>query len=72
MLNAVMSASGLLACAAACVAVRLGLVRSPVRVFAPGGVLRVNVAADFAVTLEGSVDEVARGRFSDAFVRSLV
>ena len=66
------SASGTSACAAACAAVRRGLVRSPVAVHSPGGVLRVVVAPDFAVTLDGSVDEVARGRFSDAFVRSLV
>ncbi|MBW2266935.1 MAG: diaminopimelate epimerase [Deltaproteobacteria bacterium] len=67
----VTSASGTSACAAACAAVRRGLVRSPVSVFAPGGVLRVTVAADFSVTLEGPVDEVARGRLSAGFVRSL-
>ena len=65
------AASGTSACAAACAAVRRGLVKSPVRVRAPGGTLTVTVAEDFAVTLEGPVEEVARGRLSDAFVRSL-
>lgn len=62
-------ASGTSACAAACAAVRLGLVRSPVRVRSPGGVLRVEVDAGFEVTLDGPVEEVARGRLSAAFAR---
>ena len=65
------AASGTSACAAACAAVRRGLVKSPVRVRAPGGTLRVRVADDFAVTLEGPMAEIARGRLSDSFVRSL-
>lgn len=65
------AASGTSACAAACAGVRLGLVASPVRVRAPGGVLRVSVDANFSVVLEGPVAEVARGRLSDAFVRRL-
>ena len=64
-------ASGSSACAAACAAVRLGLVRSPVEVRMPGGALRVGVGADYDVTLDGPVAEVARGSFSPAFVRSL-
>ena len=66
------SDNGSAAGAAAWAAVRGGWGGSPVAVHAPGGVWRVVVATDFAVTLDGSVDEVARGRFSDAFVRSLV
>lgn len=65
------AASGTSACAAASAALRRGVVKSPVRVLAPGGALTVAVGEDFAVTLEGPVDEVARGRLSDAFVRSL-
>lgn len=65
------SASGTSAAAAAAAAVRRGLVRSPVRVRAPGGELRVEVAEGFELMLEGPVKEVARGRFSPAFIRSL-
>jgi diaminopimelate epimerase len=64
-------ASGSSACAVACAAVRLGLVRSPVEVRMQGGALRVRVAADYEVTLDGPVAEVARGRLSPAFVRAL-
>lgn len=65
------AASGTSACAAASAAVRRGLVQSPVRVRAPGGTLVVAVGDDLDVTLEGPVEEVARGRLSDAFVRTL-
>jgi diaminopimelate epimerase len=65
------AASGTSACAAAAAAVRRGLVKSPVRVRAPGGTLTVTVGEDFAITLDGPVEEVARGRLSDAFARSL-
>jgi diaminopimelate epimerase len=65
------SASGSSACAAACAAIRLGLVSSPVAVRAPGGVLRVGVSDRFEVALEGAVDEVASGALAPAFVRSL-
>jgi diaminopimelate epimerase len=36
-----------------------------------GGALRVEVGADYAVTLDGPVAEVARGRFSPEFLRAL-
>jgi diaminopimelate epimerase len=65
------AASGSSACAAACAGVRLGLVASPVRVRAPGGVLAVTVGPDFGVALAGPMAEVARGRLSEAFVRAL-
>lgn len=65
------ASSGTSACAAACAAVRTGLVRSPVTVFAPGGALRVEVTPEFDVKLVGPVAEVARGRLSASFVRSL-
>ena len=64
-------ASGTSACAAACAALRLGLVRSPVRVRAPGGDLRIEIDGAWNVTMQGPVEEVARGRFSPAFVRLL-
>lgn len=65
------AASGSSACAAASAAVRRGLVRSPVRVRAPGGVLRVEVARDWEVVLDGPVSEVARGTLAAQFVRGL-
>ena len=64
-------ASGSSACAAASAAVRLGLVKSPVTVKAPGGNLFIDVGADFALTMKGPVAEVARGTFSPPFIRTL-
>ncbi len=64
-------ASGSSACAAASAAVRLGLVKSPVTVRAPGGNLRIAVGPSFELTMKGPVAEVARGFFSPPFVRSL-
>jgi diaminopimelate epimerase len=64
-------ASGSSSCAAASAAVRLGLVKSPVRVKMPGGQLNIEVAQDFSLTMKGPVAEVARGSLSPSFVRSL-
>ena len=64
-------ASGSSSCAAASVAVRLGLVKSPVTVKMPGGTLNIEVAADFSLTMKGPVAEVARGTLSPSFVRTL-
>lgn len=64
-------ASGSSSCAAASAAVRLGLVHSPVAVRMPGGTLHIEVAADYSLTMEGPVAEVARGTLSPSFVRSL-
>ena len=64
-------ASGSSACAAACAAVRLGLVKSPVSVRMPGGTLRIEVGEDFDVTLSGPVEEVVRGQLGASFVRAL-
>ncbi|MGH7257880.1 MAG: diaminopimelate epimerase [Nitrospiraceae bacterium] len=64
-------ASGSSSCAAATAAVRLGLVKSPVTVKMPGGALNIDVAADYRLTMEGPVAEVARGTLSPSFVRSL-
>lgn len=64
-------ASGSSSCAAASAAVRLGLVKSPVTVKMPGGVLNIDVAPDFSLTMKGPVSEVARGTLSPSFVRGL-
>ena len=64
-------ASGSSSCAAASAAVRLGLVSSPVQVGAPGGTLYIDVADDFGLTMRGAVADVASGRFSASFLRSL-
>ena len=64
-------ASGSSACAAASAAVRLGLVKSPVVVEAPGGTLYIDVGANYDLTMKGPVAEVARGVFSPSFLRSL-
>lgn len=64
-------ASGSSACAVAAAAVRLGLVASPVRVDAPGGSLAIRVGADFALTMRGPVEEVARGRLAASWLRQM-
>jgi diaminopimelate epimerase len=64
-------ASGSSSCAAASAAVRLGLVKSPVAVKAPGGTIRIEVDRDFNLTMLGPVAEVARGTLSPSFVRTL-
>jgi len=64
-------ASGSSSCAAASAAVRLGLVRNPVTVKMPGGMLNIDVAPDFSLTMKGPVAEVARGTLSPSFIRGL-
>jgi diaminopimelate epimerase len=64
-------ASGSSSCAAASAAVRLELVRSPVTVKMSGGVLNIDVAPDFSLTMKGPVAEVARGTLSPSFIRGL-
>ncbi|WP_454065028.1 diaminopimelate epimerase [Candidatus Nitrospira salsa] len=61
-------ASGSSACAAASAAIRLGLVKSPVTVKAPGGNLEVAVDPQYNITMKGPVAEVARGEFSTPFI----
>jgi hypothetical protein len=36
----------------------------------PGGSLRVDVSADFDVTLTGAVEEVCRGEIAESWVRA--
>ena len=64
-------ASGSSACAVASAAVRLGLVKSPVTVKAPGGVLEIAVDSKYNLTMKGPVAEVARGEFSQPFIHTL-
>ena len=64
-------ASGSSSCAAASAAVRLGLVKSPVAVKAPGGTLNIAIDDDYDLTMKGPVAEVARGTFSPSFLRAL-
>lgn len=64
-------ASGSSSCAAASAAVRLGLVKGPVTVKAPGGVLHIDVSDAYDLTMKGPVAEVGRGVFSPSFARSL-
>lgn len=64
-------ASGSSSCAAASAAVRLGLVKSPVAVKAPGGTLDIAIDDEYELTMKGPVAEVARGIFSPSFLRTL-
>lgn len=64
-------ASGSSSCAAASAAVRLGLVKTPVTVKAPGGTLKIDVDETYDLTLAGPVAEVGRGALSPSFVREL-
>ncbi len=64
-------ASGSSACAVASAGVRLGLVKSPVIIKAPGGTLIITVDPLYNLTMKGAVAEVARGEFSQAFIDSL-
>jgi len=64
-------ASGSSACAVACAGIRLGLVKSPVTVKAPGGALTIAVDSQYHITMSGPVIEVARGELSPAFIRQL-
>ena len=64
-------ASGSSSCAAASAAIKLGLVKTPVKVNAPGGALRIDVDADYNLTMAGPVAEVGRGSLSPSFVREL-
>lgn len=64
-------ASGSSACAAASAGVRLGLIKSPVTVKAPGGTLHITVDSKFMLTMKGPVMEVYRGDISTPFLSLL-
>jgi diaminopimelate epimerase len=65
-------ACGTGACAAAVAAVRLGGLRSPVRVHLAGGDLEVAVSDDLEVTMTGPAEKLYDGTLSDDLVRRLV
>jgi diaminopimelate epimerase len=67
----VTEASGSSACAAAAAAVRRGIAKSPLRIDMPGGRLDVEVSDAYDVTLEGPVEEVARGQLAASWVKAL-
>jgi diaminopimelate epimerase len=58
-------ASGSSSCAAASCAVSLGKVKSPVTVHMPGGTLLIEVGDDRELRMEGPVEEVMTGNFSE-------
>ena len=64
-------ASGSSSCAAASAAVRLGLVRSPVTVNAPGGSVSIEVDEEFNLVLTGPVTSVCDGYLSPSFVKAV-
>ncbi len=64
-------ASGSSSCGAASAAVRLGLVRSPVVVTAPGGSVSIEVDDEFNVTLTGPVSAVCHGSLSSSFIKTV-
>ena len=64
-------ASGSSACAVASAAVRLGLVKSPVRIVAPGGILNITVDAQYNLTMKGPVVEVYKGQLRPFFLRGV-
>ena len=60
-------ASGSSSCAAASAGVRLGLIKSPVTVTAPGGSLLITVDSQYNLTMKGPVAEVYQGRLHPGF-----
>ncbi|MDH5751168.1 MAG: diaminopimelate epimerase [Deltaproteobacteria bacterium] len=64
-------ASGTSSCAAAGVAVRLGLCSSPVTVNMPGGSLEIRFDDGFNTHMEGAVSPVNAGRFHDEFLSGI-
>ncbi|HEX7926845.1 MAG TPA: diaminopimelate epimerase [bacterium] len=62
-------ASGTSSCAAAAVACRLGLCRSPVTVHMPGGTLEVRLDADYRIEMEGPVSGIGHGDFLPDLLR---
>jgi diaminopimelate epimerase len=64
-------ASGSSSCAAASAAYRLGLIDNNVRVKMPGGIIDIDISADGNVFMTGTVDSVARGKFTNDFNKRL-
>lgn len=57
-------ASGSSSCAAAAVAYKLGLCDNQISVYMPGGILEIDIAPDFWITMTGPVIQVAAGSLS--------
>jgi diaminopimelate epimerase len=64
-------ASGSSSCAAASAAYKLGLVDQHVQVKMPGGIIDIDISADGYVFMTGTVDSVARGKFTNDFIKRL-
>jgi len=64
-------ASGSSSSAVAAACVRRGFTGPDVAVHSPGGILRVHVAADFAIRLTGPAEEISRGTLSPDLVLRL-
>jgi diaminopimelate epimerase len=64
-------ASGSSSCAAASAAYRLGLIDNKVDVHMPGGIISIEITADGNVHMTGTVDSVARGVFTEHFLKQL-
>jgi len=50
---------------------RLGLVKAPVTVKAPGGTLHIDINEAYDLTMAGPVAEVGRGSLSPSFLREM-
>lgn len=64
-------ASGSSACAAASAGVKLGLLKSPVTVSAPGGTLQITVDPQYNLTMKGPVAEVYQGHLTSSFLSAV-
>lgn len=64
-------ASGSSSCAAASAAYKLGLVDNQIKVRMPGGVIEIEIKADWHVFMTGPVEGVARGEFSEDFQKRM-
>jgi diaminopimelate epimerase len=64
-------ASGSSSCAAASAAYRLSLIENKVAVHMPGGIINIEITADGFVHMTGTVDSVARGEFTEHFLKQV-
>lgn len=64
-------ASGSSSCAAASAAYRLGLIENKVEVHMPGGIISIEITDDGFVHMTGTVDSVARGVFTEHFLKHM-
>jgi diaminopimelate epimerase len=64
-------ASGSSSCAAASAAYKLGLADNKINVHMPGGIINIEITVDGYVYMTGTVDSVARGEFTEHFLRQI-